>query len=193
MCCQSLPYIPHNVLPITGLIVGLCPANERRCYFVTTSLIGWSQTKNHIINCAHSWFGYIATLVRCMSGAISHVRHGCFVSLDSLHHCSNASGLTMKTMFKTDCYQNRTKRLLLSAIQRILVRIAFCFVQVWQHFILLIPFNIISLMLGHSYNVPNSSQVTLRNMGEYMYSTWINSQVMIYVFLFYCKAYIENL
>ena len=25
----------------SGLILGLCPANERRCYFVTTSLIGW--------------------------------------------------------------------------------------------------------------------------------------------------------
>ena len=28
---------------ITGLILGLRPANERRCYFVTTSLIGWAQ------------------------------------------------------------------------------------------------------------------------------------------------------
>ena len=27
-------------------ILGLRPANERRCYFVTTSLIGWSQTYN---------------------------------------------------------------------------------------------------------------------------------------------------
>ena len=27
-----------------GLILGLLPANERRCYFVTTSLIGWAQT-----------------------------------------------------------------------------------------------------------------------------------------------------
>ena len=26
-----------------GLILGLRPANERRCYFVTTSLIGWAQ------------------------------------------------------------------------------------------------------------------------------------------------------
>ena len=30
----------------TGLILGLHPANERRRYFVTTSLIGWAQTKN---------------------------------------------------------------------------------------------------------------------------------------------------
>ena len=27
----------------TGLILGLCPANERRRYFVTTSLFGWAQ------------------------------------------------------------------------------------------------------------------------------------------------------
>ena len=29
---------------IPRLILGLCPANERRRYFVTTSLIGWAQT-----------------------------------------------------------------------------------------------------------------------------------------------------
>ena len=29
-----------------GLILGLHPANERRRYFVTTSLIGWAQAKN---------------------------------------------------------------------------------------------------------------------------------------------------
>ena len=28
---------------ISGLILGLRPANERRQYFVTTSLIGWAQ------------------------------------------------------------------------------------------------------------------------------------------------------
>ena len=28
----------------TGLILGLRPANKRRRYFVTTSLIGWAQT-----------------------------------------------------------------------------------------------------------------------------------------------------
>ena len=27
----------------TGLILSLCPANERWCYFVTMSLIGWVQ------------------------------------------------------------------------------------------------------------------------------------------------------
>ena len=30
-------------LNITRLILGLRPANEERCYFVTTSLIGWAQ------------------------------------------------------------------------------------------------------------------------------------------------------
>ena len=29
---------------ISGLILGLRPANERRRYFVTTSLIDWAQT-----------------------------------------------------------------------------------------------------------------------------------------------------
>ena len=29
-----------------GLILGLCPANGRQHYFVTTSLIGWAQAKN---------------------------------------------------------------------------------------------------------------------------------------------------
>ena len=32
---------------IKGLILGLCPANERRRYFVTTSLIGWAQAMNN--------------------------------------------------------------------------------------------------------------------------------------------------
>ena len=36
-----------NVCPVaimSGLILGLRPANERRRYFVTTSFIGWEQT-----------------------------------------------------------------------------------------------------------------------------------------------------
>ena len=32
------------------LIVGLRPANERRCYFVTTPLIGWAQTSKSAPN-----------------------------------------------------------------------------------------------------------------------------------------------
>ena len=31
----------HSTWSYAGLILGLHPANERRCYFVTTSLIGW--------------------------------------------------------------------------------------------------------------------------------------------------------
>ena len=49
----------------TGLILGLHPANERWNYFVTTSLVGWSQAQNqswcignHIafrcVNCVHN-------------------------------------------------------------------------------------------------------------------------------------------
>ena len=34
----------ENHIPITGLILDLHTANERRRYFVTTSLIGWAQT-----------------------------------------------------------------------------------------------------------------------------------------------------
>ena len=30
----------------TELILGLCPASERRCYFATTALIGWAQAWN---------------------------------------------------------------------------------------------------------------------------------------------------
>ena len=33
-----------EVMCHAGLILGLCRANERRRYFVTTSLIGWAQT-----------------------------------------------------------------------------------------------------------------------------------------------------
>ena len=31
------------LIKTTRLILGLCPASERRRYFVTTSLIGWAQ------------------------------------------------------------------------------------------------------------------------------------------------------
>ena len=34
----------HSCKHDTGLILGLRPANERRRYFVTTSLNGWAQT-----------------------------------------------------------------------------------------------------------------------------------------------------
>ena len=35
--------ITSSETPTSGLILGLRPANERRWYFVTTSLIGWAQ------------------------------------------------------------------------------------------------------------------------------------------------------
>ena len=35
--------ILYIITVIAGLILGLRPANERRRYFVTTSLIGWVQ------------------------------------------------------------------------------------------------------------------------------------------------------
>ena len=41
------------------LILGLHPANERRRYFLTTSLIGWAQTLNQPCMCqwqGHHWF-----------------------------------------------------------------------------------------------------------------------------------------
>ena len=51
-CCYNLNQKNMNAAPIwavsykhnTELILGLYPANERRRYFVTTSLIGWVQT-----------------------------------------------------------------------------------------------------------------------------------------------------
>ena len=41
-----------TIVQDSGLILGLRPANERRRYFVTTSLIGWAQTQNQPWN----WF-----------------------------------------------------------------------------------------------------------------------------------------
>ena len=38
---------------IRGLILGLCPANDRRHYFAMTCLIGWVQAKNQ--HCFHIW------------------------------------------------------------------------------------------------------------------------------------------
>ena len=43
-CLISNHYL--NQWDISGLILGLCPVNERGRYKVTPSLIGWAQTKN---------------------------------------------------------------------------------------------------------------------------------------------------
>ena len=41
---QSHPHVWTKGVYIAGLILGSCPANERRRYKVTPSLIGWAQT-----------------------------------------------------------------------------------------------------------------------------------------------------
>ena len=41
---QPLKWFPASAEIIPGVILGLHPANERRRYFVTASLIGWVQT-----------------------------------------------------------------------------------------------------------------------------------------------------
>ena len=40
---------------MAGLILGLHEANERCCYKVTPSLMGWAQTKNQPWYRAHTW------------------------------------------------------------------------------------------------------------------------------------------
>ena len=43
--CSSSSYLKQVKCKIKpGLILGLRPANETRCYKVTPSLIGWAQT-----------------------------------------------------------------------------------------------------------------------------------------------------
>ena len=39
--CSNNVFVPDDTNP--GLILGWCPANGRRRFFVTTSLIGWVQ------------------------------------------------------------------------------------------------------------------------------------------------------
>ena len=51
----------HHLFPIAGTIQGLRPANERRRYFATMSLIGWVQASNQPCNklpsiTASPWF-----------------------------------------------------------------------------------------------------------------------------------------
>ena len=40
-------------LPFAGIILWMCPANERWCYIVTSSLIGWVHTQNYPCLCFH--------------------------------------------------------------------------------------------------------------------------------------------
>ena len=41
------PYKASCIFIIVGIILCMCPANERRCYNVTSSLIGWVQSQNY--------------------------------------------------------------------------------------------------------------------------------------------------
>ena len=61
LCCDELLWRDKSVLAkadhvhrkmstYAGLVLALCSANERWCYFVMTSLIGWAQTYNQ------SWY-----------------------------------------------------------------------------------------------------------------------------------------
>ena len=58
-----------------ALILGLCPAKERRPYFVTTSLVGWAQASNQPLNCIewHDSLYYIclAAIIRAM--VLTHI------------------------------------------------------------------------------------------------------------------------
>ena len=53
MMNYSLAFCSMN----SGLIPGLCPANERQCYFVTTSLIGCAQ--GHMQPCEMNTMQYV--------------------------------------------------------------------------------------------------------------------------------------
>ena len=44
--CEGNPPRTHKEPVISGLILGLRPANERRRYKVTPAVIGWVQTQN---------------------------------------------------------------------------------------------------------------------------------------------------
>ena len=54
----------------SGLILDLRPANEKHCYKVTQSLIGWAQTSNQPCGC---WFGNTKSqgISRCAEYAIA--------------------------------------------------------------------------------------------------------------------------
>ena len=55
----------------TRLTLGLRPANERQCYFVTTSLIGWAYMIGmHVIYCDTQV--YINALVQDSSNSIAN-------------------------------------------------------------------------------------------------------------------------
>ena len=82
---------------ITGLILGLYPANERRRYFVTASLIGWAQTYNQPCYHPHHW-----PFVREIDGfpcqRANHADLRCFLSCQSGQHVDYPMGWDVVTL-----------------------------------------------------------------------------------------------
>ena len=54
-------YIPRNMHKVTGIILYMRPANERRRYIVTSSLIGWAHTRND--SCSSHFVVFSCSLV----------------------------------------------------------------------------------------------------------------------------------
>ena len=88
---------------LSVLVLGLCPANERQCYFVTMSLIGWTQACSHnthdcsSLNMSEdkfSWSDMFNFLYSTPSSCIyyhitlSHIRLYCSILWDFCPCCS---------------------------------------------------------------------------------------------------------
>ena len=71
-----------------ALILGLCPANERRRYIVTTSLIGWAQTYNQ------PWYSDVFDVFRSKHGMS---RRSFYVAL----HVTNCHNFGSDVLAKT--------------------------------------------------------------------------------------------
>ena len=69
--CEAVHTYIHNYM-FAGLILGLRPANERRRYLVTTSLIGWVQSLESAL-CLPRFtvrLGYLTHCVRSLSSPL---------------------------------------------------------------------------------------------------------------------------
>ena len=53
--CRWMKICLHTGRCIAGIILGMVSANERRCYNVTSSLIGWVHTQNDPCNIVSHW------------------------------------------------------------------------------------------------------------------------------------------
>ena len=93
---DKIERMPHFELTNTSLILGLCTANERRRYKVTTSLIGWAQAQNQPANITPvpaPWRSYVempivsiwqatgldawTSRVKCPARFVSHLHEIC--------------------------------------------------------------------------------------------------------------------